>query len=222
MLAKISKLVIGIILIPVVIGISIAFFEILSDIGHARSIGSRIFLLGVLTYTVIHLFIVKLNYVYTLGHEIMHVLTTWICGGGVRSFNVSKNGGAVGTTKANFFIMLSPYFIPTYTLILSFLYFLIPLFVDIPNIRTIYLFLAGFTLALHLIFTADVIKREQPDIINTGYLFSLVIIYIANLLLVGFVICLLFKGVTFENFFHTVYFKSKNIYVNIFHQLFFL
>lgn len=220
MLSKISKFVIGLILIPVVIGITVSFFESLPKIGETTNTGSRIFLWGVLAYAILHLFIHKPKYIYTFGHEITHVLTTWLCGGGVKSFSASKEGGAVETTKSNFFITLSPYFVPTYTLALSFLYFIIPFFFEVSNLSAIYFFSAGFTLALHLVFTAEVLKIKQPDIIKTGYLFSLVVIYVINLLLVVFVMSLLFKGIRFEDFFYNTYLNSKNIYITIFTQLF--
>jgi hypothetical protein len=222
MLGKISKAVIGIILIPVVIGISISFIDSLGAIGQAKDTGSKIFLLGALSYVIMHLFLVKPNYIYTLGHELMHALATFLCGGRVRSFNVTKGGGAVETTKTNFFITLSPYFVPTYTLIISIFYIVIPLFAKIPNIGTIYFFLSGFTLALHLIFTADVLKKDQPDVVNTGYLFSLTVIYIVNIMLVGLVLSLLFDGMSFDKFFYNTYTHSKYIYVKVFKQLFFL
>ena len=152
----------------------------------------------------------------------MHVLATWISGGGVKSFKVEKTGGAVETTKNNVFISLSPYFIPTYTLIFSILYFILPLFFKIEGLKSIYFFAAGFSLALHLIFTADVLRRDQPDIINTGYIFSLVVIYIANIILIGTVLGLLFEGMSIEKFFSNSFIHSKAIYVQAFKQLFFL
>lgn len=220
MLGKISKFAIGLIFIPIIIGISISFFESLANIEGAKHTGSKIFLWGVVSYVIMHLFLFKPGYIYTFGHEMMHVLSTWICGGGVKSFNISKGGGAVETTKSNFFITLSPYFVPTYTLILSFLYFLLPLFFEIPNLSTMYFFSAGFTLTLHLVFTAEVLKIKQPDIIKTGYLFSLTMIYVINIILVAFLLSLLFKGLLFEDFFYNTYINSKNIYINIFTQLF--
>ena len=220
MFGKISKGVIGILLIPVAIGVSEAFFESLTGMGGARGTGSRIFLLGALSYVIMHLFILKPNYIYTLGHELMHAIATFLCGGRVKSFRASKDGGAVETTKTNVFITLSPYFVPTYTLLFSFLYIVIPLFFKIPKLGSIYFFLAGFTLMLHLVFTADVLKKEQPDIINTGYIFSMVIIYIANILLIGLVLSFLFKGVSGDTFLHKTFLNSKDIYVKIFRQLF--
>jgi len=222
MIGRISKFVVGFILVPVVIGISVSFFECLTNIGVAKDTGSRIFLWGVLAYVILHLFIHKPRYVYTLGHEMTHVLATWLSGGGVKSFNVSKDGGAVETTKTNSFITLSPYFVPTYTLIISFLYFVIPFFISTPNLRNAYFFCAGFSLSLHLIFTAEVLKIKQPDILKTGYLFSMVVIYIINIMLVAFLISLLFEGVSFEAFFYGTYLKAKAIYVSIIKQLFFV
>jgi len=222
MLGKISKFAIGLILIPIVIGITMSFFENLTGIEGIKSAGSRIFLWGVVSYVVLHLFLHKPRYIYTVGHELTHVFATWMTGGGVRSFNVGKEGGSVQTTKSNFFINLSPYFVPTHTLLISLVYFAIPFFFDIPNLKNIYLFAAGFTLSLHLVFTAEVLKVEQPDIVQTGYLFSMVMIYIINLFLVAFLVSILFKGVTFESFFYNAYLKSKSIYATIFKQLFFL
>ncbi|NQT06008.1 MAG: hypothetical protein HQ575_00540 [Candidatus Omnitrophica bacterium] len=222
MLAKISKFIVGVLLIPVVIGITAAFFNSLKDIGALSNGCAKIFLKGVILYVVIHLFIFKPMYIYTVGHELMHAIATWICGGGVKSIQASKEGGQVETTKSNFFISLSPYFIPLYTVILVFLYFVIPFFIKIPGLKTIFFFLTGVTLSLHLIFTAEVLKIKQPDLINTGYLFSVVLIYIVNIMLVAFLICLLFKGVKFETFFYNTYVNSKNIYIRVVKQLFFV
>lgn len=213
MLGKLLKIIIGVLLIPIVIGITISFIESLAGIESIKNTGARVFLWGVLSYVIMHLFIWKPSYIYTLGHEITHVLATWICGGGIKSFKVSKKGGAVEATKSNSFINLSPYFVPTYTLIFSLLYVIIPIFIKIPKISTIYFFLAGFTLTLHLVFTAEVLKIKQPDIIRTGYIFSLAIVYLINILLAGLILSLLFKGISFENFMYNTYGHSRNIYL---------
>lgn len=217
---QISKFIIGIILIPVVIGISQSLLVSMSGMGGLTGPGAKLFLWGAVSYVVMHLFIFRLSYVYTFGHEMTHVVTTWISGGGVKSFNVSKEGGSVQTTKSNTFINLAPYFIPTYSLAVSVLYFVIPLFFKLTNLSAIYFFLMGFTLTLHLVFTAEALKIRQPDIIKTGYIFSIVIIYIVNVFLVAIVIGLLFKGISIEDFFYTAYIKAKHIYASIIRQLF--
>ncbi len=221
MLSRISKFAVGAALIPVVIGVTISLFETLTDMNVGPD-GSKIFLWGIVAYVILHLFLYKPTYIYTLGHELIHALSTWLCGGKVVSFRVSQEGGQVQTTKSNFFISLSPYFVPIYTIIVSLLYFLLPLVIKIPNLKTTYFFSMGFTLALHLVFTADVMKREQPDITKTGYLFSLVLIYVMNIFMVTFLISIFFKGVSFEAFFYNAYLESKTIYIRLFKQLFML
>ena len=220
MFGKMAKGITGVLLIPVLIGVSISFFDSLAGMGSTRGSGSRIFLLGALSYVIMHLFLLKPNYLYTLGHEMMHAIATFLCGGRVRSFKASKEGGSVETTKTNAFITLSPYFVPTYTLFFSILYIVIPIFIKIPKLSTVYFFLAGFTLALHLVFTADVLKKDQPDVINTGYIFSMVLIYIANIVLVGLILSFLFRGVSPDAFLHKAFLRSRDIYVTIFRQLF--
>ncbi len=218
--SKILKFVIGLILIPVAIGVTIAFFKCLAPLGPTRHTGARLFMWGVFSYALMHLFLFKLNYIYTFGHEITHVLATWICGGAVKSFNVSSKSGSVETTKTNSFINLSPYFIPTYTLILSLLYVVLPYFIKIPYLKTAYFFSAGFTLMLHLVFTAEVLKVKQPDVIRTGYLFSIVIIYLINILLVALILSLLFEGMTFDRFYSIAYRASKDMYIYLYKWIF--
>jgi len=220
MIAKSIKFIIGLILIPVAIGASKGLFSNLSAMGSVSGSGAKLFFWGIVSYAFIHLFLFKPNYIYTLGHELMHAIAALLCGGRVTAFNVSEEGGSVQTTKTNIFITLSPYFVPTYTLLLTLIYVLMRWLFRLPNMSSYFFFLAGFTLMLHLVFTADVIKREQPDIVSTGYMFSLVIIYIINVVVVASILCPLFEGMRLEEFFHKSYLSSKAIYRQLFDQLF--
>ena len=49
-------------------------------------------------------------------------------GGKVKSFHVSKKGGAVTVTKTNVFVALAPYMIPLYSLLFLSLFFAIDYF----------------------------------------------------------------------------------------------
>lgn len=220
MFGRITRFIVGVIFLPIVAGVSIAFFRQLSRIDSASLPGSQFFLWGVVAYSGMHLLLVKPQYLYTLGHEVTHALTTWLCGGRVTSFRVSKEGGAVKTTKNNFFISLSPYFIPFYTVIISFIYFLVSLTYELSYLANYFIFLIGFTLAFHIISTVEVMRLEQPDILKTGYLFSITLIYIANVALTALIISLLFREAPAGVFFHSSYAVSKDLYLKIFNQLF--
>jgi len=122
MFTKTIKTLIGLFLVPIAIGTAKAFYTEVSDISLLSGI-LHVLERGILAYFVIHIFIFRPIYIYVLGHEVVHVLATWICGGQIVSFNVSPKGGSVVTSKTNFFIELSPYFVPIYTILIGIIYF---------------------------------------------------------------------------------------------------
>jgi hypothetical protein len=219
LVVRIFKVLIGILLLPVAVAASIAFAAQLSGIEELRGL-PQYFLNGVIIYLIMHLLLYKPNYFYVLGHEIAHTLAAFICGGRVHSFRVSVRGGGVLTTKSNFFIALFPYFFPTYTLFFWLVYFLLSLFRDTSGLIPHFLFLVGFSLTFHLVMTVDSLKVKQSDIFKTGYLFSVSLIYILNILLVSLILSLVFKDFSFSAFFHLVWERSGNIYYAIYEYLF--
>ena len=56
-------------------------------------------------------------WLYVLGHEFTHALAAMLAGGKVSAFHVSSKGGHVLTDRVNWWIALSPYFVPIYALI---------------------------------------------------------------------------------------------------------
>ena len=198
LLKKILTFSIGIISIPLTITVSKAFYGQLSAISSLNTQNQVYFLWGMGTYIVMHLFFFKPNYVYNLGHETVHVLSTWLSFGKAKNMKVSSEGGSVQTSKANFFISISPYFVPIYTILLCVAYFAISKFTDISGYMPYIVFFIGFTFTMHIILTVEALKVAQPDLIKTGYLFSLSIIYVINILLASFIIGLIFTGFSFS------------------------
>ena len=193
MLSKIFKTLLGILLLPVAVGAAQAFYTQISDISIFSGI-LRVIERGVLVYLVFHLLVIRPGYLYVLGHECVHVLATWLCGGHVVSFNVTPAGGNVVTSKTNFFIELSPYFVPLYTILLGFAYVVLrSVDANIPHMSLIFLFLVGATLAFHFVMTAEVLKLQQPDIAKSGLLFSLIVIFVGNLIVVMAVFSPIFR-----------------------------
>jgi hypothetical protein len=117
---------------------------------------------------------------YVFGHELTHALASMAMGGNVLSFNVSQRGGSVSLSKSNFFVALAPYCIPIYTLIVFLIYFVLTFFYPADKMQTVFLILAGFSLAFHGSLTLYAIQQEQPDIQKTGTFFSLVFILLLN------------------------------------------
>lgn len=237
MLKRALKLFLGIIAFPICIAVSVSLYEELNQI-KALSYNQKYFLFGIVTYLIIHVVFFKPQYlypvrnstkavgksisngVYIFGHEIMHTIATWIFRGKVISFKVSSKGGAVAATKSNIFIALAPYFFPFYTILAAGLFFIATVVIKTEPPYNSFLFLVGFTLSFHLVLTIDFLKTKQSDFLHGGYLFSICLIFIVNLIIMGFIFSLLFDEINFAGFLRSAYFKSKNIYLAVFRQLF--
>ena len=72
---------------------------------------------------------------------------------------------------------------------------------EIKQPDTVWLYgLIGLSWMFHLTFTIWMIRREQPDLDQNGRLFSFVIIFIANILLICTMLIIASPTATFEGF----------------------
>ncbi len=184
------KLFIGIELLPFVYAVSLTFFQSVSSLGAPQSFFQSqyfiFFLAGFIACTVVFFTLPKPMRLYVLGHELTHAIWVIAMGGRVTEFKVGKDGGHVQTDTVNFWIALAPYFFPIYTFLIIGVYGLCALIWDLsPYLIWLY-FLIGLTWAFHVVFTLKMIPTVQPDITSNGWLFSLVIIYVMNVLTVWF------------------------------------
>lgn len=124
---------------------------------------------------------------YVFGHELTHATFVLLSGGNVKGVHVSAEGGYVLTNKNNLLIVLSPYFVPFYTVMVIALWWLAGKFVpDWTAERAQFLFAAiGFTWTFHVSFTIWMITREQPDLHHYGRTFSISLILLVNTVLIS-------------------------------------
>jgi len=221
MLNKILKILLGILALPICIGVSISLYEHLNQIQIVLYYQQKYFIVGIISYLVVHAVVFKPSYLYVLSHELMHAIAALLSGGRVRSIKVSSKGGSVATTKSNIFIALSPYFFPLYTIIIVLVWAATKFLIKSDIDYSFFMFAIGFTLAFHIVLTIDFLKIRQTDLLHAGYLFSMCLIYIINLILVGLIFSFLFKSMAFTAFLQDSYIKTRDIYVGIFRQLFF-
>jgi hypothetical protein len=220
MYKRVLNILFGIFTFPVCVGASLSLYESLSSIKAMAYYQQKYFIVGAIAYLAVHAIVVKPAYLYILGHELMHAIAALLSGGKVRSIRVSSKGGSVATTKSNIFIALSPYFFPVYTIIVSLVWSAANYFLKVNLNYGLFLFAIGFTLMFHIVLTIDFLKIRQTDLLHAGYLFSICLIYIVNLVVIGFVFSFLFKNVIFSDFLQDSYLKAKDIYAAIFRQLF--
>jgi len=128
-------------------------------------------------------------YLYVLGHELTHVIFVYLCGGKVSSISVSSDGGYIMTNKSNVIIALSPYFIPFWSVVALLVSTILGLFFTIPYHSEALYCLIGGTWTFHLLWTLWMIPRDQPDLQENGVFFSIVIIYLVNVIVLSALLC---------------------------------
>ena len=174
---------------------------------------------------------------YIFGHEVTHALCVKLFGGNVANrFHVSLEGGHVLTDRVNTWIVLSPYFFPIYAVLFGTLYGVLllsgklldtishssvqrsSLYESIIHFQWLFLLLIGFALAFHLIFTFQLVTRSQPDLHYGGTFFSLMMIYMINLLLVT-VLLLTTSSHWLVGYYGDYLMKSAELFIEICGQL---
>jgi len=217
MLSAIIKFLFGILALPLAVAATAALYHNLGAVTQFSG-ALHIFSWGIVSYFIIHIFFYKPVFLYVFGHEAVHAITAWLCGGRIASFKASKNGGKVATDRSNLFITLSPYFIPLYTIIILVIYYIISASYHVRS--EVFIFLIGFSIAFHLALTVEAIKLKQPDITRSGPVFSVVFVYILNVIVIAVIFGILFSDFALRSYFSDFFVFLKRIYLDIFYQLF--
>jgi len=129
-------------------------------------------------------------YLYVLGHELTHVLFVVIFRGKVTDFHVSTAGGFITTDKTNLIIALSPYFMPFWAVVCALLYGILKWCMTVEPVWDLVFYgVMGVSWTFHMVWTLWMIPRDQPDLKENGTFLSLVVIFLANLLVLVGLLC---------------------------------
>lgn len=178
---KWCKTIVAVLLLPVCAGGVWALVRVLRAGGTAETIWVAA-LAGAACWLAVYLLLPKPMWVYVVGHELTHALWTWLFGGRVKKFKASAQGGHVLVTKNNFVIALAPYFFPLYAMLVVAAFLLGQWFWDWHKYQVWFHLLLGAAYAFHVTLTWHVLKANQSDITDQGYLFSAVVILLGNVL----------------------------------------
>jgi hypothetical protein len=138
--------------------------------------------------------------VYVFGHELTHAVWVWLMGGRVSRFRVGRHGGHIVTSRTNFWIALAPYFFPIYSIFAIGIYGLASLSTNVQPYGRLLYAIIGVTWTFHFTFTCWMVPKNQTDLTEHGTFFSLVVIYLMNLLLLSVMLVLVSRQITFTNF----------------------
>lgn len=174
-----GRIILALLIIPAAVGLTGVL------ISYLRNYYSSYipFLLGIVTYTLTYPVFRKPLTSYVIGHELSHVLGVWLSRGKVHSIKIGRRGGMVKADKSNIWTALLPYFFPIYTFLVLGIYFVLSIFWDMHRFYGWMLFILGITWAFHFWMTVYILRHNQPDIKYSGFLFSMVIIFTINIVI---------------------------------------
>lgn len=198
------KFVVALFLLPVCVVLSQTFFTIFARATMAQRLWAGqefwFFSLGVVLWLITFFGLPRPILVYVFGHELTHALWVLLMGGKVSRFRVGRDGGHIITDRNNFWISLAPYFFPIYGLLIIGLYGVLNLFWPMSPYGRLLYALIGITWAFHFTFTCWMIPKNQTDLTEQGTFFSLVVIYLMNLILLSVMLIFASPAITFSNF----------------------
>lgn len=138
--------------------------------------------------------------VYVFGHELTHAIWAMAMGGKIFGFNASRDGGYVLTDKSNFWVALAPYFHPLYSVFVIAIYGVTSLFYDLHPYTAVLFGFLGLTWSFHFSFTLWMIPKGQTDLSAHGNFFSLVVIFLVNIISLAALLIFAAPEVTFHGF----------------------
>lgn len=184
------KFIIALLLLPVCAGAALTLWQVLRA-GYGADTVWIPLLGGVACWVAIFWLLPKPMWIYVFGHELTHALWTWLFGGEVKRMKVTSKGGHVLISKTNFFIALAPYFFPLYAVLVILLFALGNLFWNWHGYLVWFHLLLGAAYGFHVTLTFHVLQTRQSDITGQGYLFSAVVIFLGNVVVLLFGVPLL-------------------------------
>ena len=198
------KFIVALFLLPICAILSQTFFTSFARATVAERLWTGqefwFFSLGAVLWLIAFFGLPRPIVLYVFGHELTHALGVWLMGGRVSRFKVGREGGHILTDKNNFLIALAPYFFPLYSILVIALYGALSLFVNTQPYGRLLYSLVGGTWAFHLTFTCWMIPKNQSDLSDNGTIFSLVVIYLINLLLLSAMLIIASPHITFASF----------------------
>ncbi len=198
------KLVIALFLLPICAILSQTFFTVFTRVTVTQQLWAGeefwFFSLGVVLWLIAFFGLPRPLLVYVFGHELTHALWVLLMGGRISQFQVRRDGGHIVTDRNNFWIALAPYFFPLYSIIALALYGGLSLFVDVQPFGRLLYAVIGVTWAFHFSFTCWMIPKSQNDLTDQGTFFSLVLIYLMNLLLLSVMLIIASPQIGFADF----------------------
>ena len=189
------KFVIGVCLLPIVYALSLCFTQ---ELGKLEPRVTHSFIWGIAGFLVVYLFIWEPAILFKKGQRILEVIFRFFAP----------------------LVKVAPFVLPIYAILIFVIYFILISFVDMREFIPAVIFAIGFSLCLHLVFSARTLRSKQGDSLKANYIFGFSWICILDSILLAGFFNLAFESFSLINFFNASYQIVKSIYTALFSQLF--
>ncbi|MBM3250557.1 MAG: hypothetical protein FJZ09_06960 [Candidatus Omnitrophica bacterium] len=194
-LFQVVKFLFGLGLLPFVYAFTLSFLGQFSQVDSALR---PYFWFGVASFLAIHLLVWEPAAIYNSGHKLVELIFAFF-------------KPLVG---------FAPYVLPVYTLLAFFLYGLFSVFDKSAWALHYCLFLTGFTVILHLVFSSRTLRSKKDDFLKANYIFGFAFIYLINITLLACGLYLILQEFSFGAFFNSAMSQATGIFRAAFRQVF--
>jgi len=201
-IVRLLKFSLGVLLLPACAALTMTAWRLALQLSFSPQVMSSpalwAFVGGYALWLAVFALLPKPMRTYVLGHELTHAVWALMMGARVSGLRVRKSGGQVRTSKTNWFIALAPYFFPFYAMLFMIVLFLACAIWDLAAYLWVLFLLVGLGWSFHITFTLMMLLTvKQPDVQSQGVIFSAVVIYGMNLLIMALTMAALSRSVTF-------------------------
>lgn len=196
---SIIKLILGVSLLAFVYAGTVVFIK---ELGFVEKLWQSCFWSGVISFIILYLFIYEPAKIYQKGQKLLGLIFKFFAP----------------------LVKVAPYVLPIYTIIIFCLYPVFQLIFNLKEqatkINSYFIFLGGFTLTLHLVFSAKSLRWRQGDFLKANYIFGFSLVYIINLSLIALCLSLILEKFSFIDFFNNFFQTATAIFKATFKQIF--
>lgn len=192
---NVIKFAVGLLLLPPVYSFSVSF---INEFNSLKNNLALYFWAGLVSFAIVYIFIYQPELIYSYGQEMVRAIF-----GFFKPLSVA-----------------SAYAIPIYTVILFLIYGILVFISGVKGITEYFLLIIGFSLGLHLAFTAKALNSGKKDFLKADYIFGFLSVYLINLILVAFCLSLTIRGFSFTNFFAHSFQGSRDIFNSLFNKVY--
>ncbi len=183
---RVCKILLAALFLPLVVAVTVGFHKQLVGLDKLQ----EFVIWGVWAYTLMHLFLFKPVGFFHFWQKIISDM-----------FRFSPTAATV-----------MPQVIPVIPLLILLLLYIFNTLLRLDHLAKYFLFAAGFAVTMHVVLIAEGLANDDPDPVKAHYLFSIALVYIANILIVVLLLDLNFHQVLFSDFIREVWNVGYGIY----------